>query len=194
MPEFTDENGIVHPAEFDWASNGVDTLLDANNDGVHGLVTGSYEQYEGFIDLLGHISINGLEDELSNIKKNASLLSDEINTEKESRLQSFESLKNDTNEQIEKLGETDKQLQENINEFKTSIENSYETKTDAAQTKLNLTNTIAANREISFKYQGEYINGNTYAENDVVHFGKYYYLSLVDVNQDIPDITKDTTS
>lgn len=50
------------PPVFSWANVGQEKIADANNDGVHGLVTGSNEKYEGSIDLLGHISINGLDE------------------------------------------------------------------------------------------------------------------------------------
>lgn len=54
------------PVVFSWQDVGEDAnISDANNDGVHGLITGSYEHLEGFIDLLGHITINGLSDELN---------------------------------------------------------------------------------------------------------------------------------
>ncbi len=54
------------PAIFEWANKGTDVIGDANNDGIHGLVTGSYDDFEGSIDVLGHISINGLEESLNN--------------------------------------------------------------------------------------------------------------------------------
>lgn len=64
-PQWTDSQGTVHNAVFSWENQGNDsTVADANNDGVHGLVTGSYEHLEGFIDGTGHISINGLQEEL----------------------------------------------------------------------------------------------------------------------------------
>ena len=52
------------PAVFDWADKGIEVISDANNDGLHGLVTGSYEELEGFIDINGHITINKLEEKL----------------------------------------------------------------------------------------------------------------------------------
>ncbi len=68
------------PVVFSWEDHGKDTYIsDANNDGIHGLMTGSYEHLEGFIDTLGHVTINGLQEELNNIKTNATNLSQELN-------------------------------------------------------------------------------------------------------------------
>ena len=50
-----------NPSVFDWANVGQEKIADANNDGVHGLVTGSYDELQGFIDILGHIHINDLD-------------------------------------------------------------------------------------------------------------------------------------
>lgn len=67
------------PAVFSWQDNGVDpTIVDANNDGLHGTVTGSYEHLEAFIDLLGHITINGLQEELDSISASISALAGRI--------------------------------------------------------------------------------------------------------------------
>lgn len=55
------------PAVFEWVNKGTDVISDANNDGLHGLVTGSYEELEGRIDVLGHITINGLEEKFTSI-------------------------------------------------------------------------------------------------------------------------------
>lgn len=56
------------PAVFSWENLGPQKpVAIANNDGLYGLVTGSYEQFEGFIDLNGKISINGLEEALEGI-------------------------------------------------------------------------------------------------------------------------------
>lgn len=49
------------PSVFDWANVGQEKIADANNDGVHGLVTGSYDELQGSIDILGHIHINDLD-------------------------------------------------------------------------------------------------------------------------------------
>ena len=44
-------------------------ISDATNDGLHGLVTGSYAPYKGFIDLDGTISINGVQYEDEKLNK-----------------------------------------------------------------------------------------------------------------------------
>ena len=59
------------PAIFQWANKGPESIGDANNDGIHGLVTGSYVEFEGSVDSLGHLTINGLEENINEI--NASL-------------------------------------------------------------------------------------------------------------------------
>ena len=44
-----------------WSDLGETQIIsDANNDGLHGLVTGSYEDYEGYIDVNGQIKVNAL--------------------------------------------------------------------------------------------------------------------------------------
>lgn len=59
------------PAVFSWEDLGaVQNVSDATNDGIHGLVTGSYNEWEGSIDLLGHISINGLEENFDKLIDN----------------------------------------------------------------------------------------------------------------------------
>lgn len=52
------------PPVFEWANVGTEYINIANNNGVQGIVTGSYEELEGFIDINGHITINGLEEQL----------------------------------------------------------------------------------------------------------------------------------
>lgn len=59
------------PAIYQWANKGPENIGDANNDGIHGLITGSYEEFEGSVDSLGHLTINGLEENINRI--NASL-------------------------------------------------------------------------------------------------------------------------
>ena len=49
------------PAVFEWANVGTEYINIANNDGSQGIVTGSYEELEGFIDINGHITINNLD-------------------------------------------------------------------------------------------------------------------------------------
>lgn len=50
-----------------WEDFGSDNICVANNDGIHGLVTGSSDKLKGHVDLKGVISINGLEEELTSI-------------------------------------------------------------------------------------------------------------------------------
>ena len=50
-----------------WEDFGSDNICIANNNGVHGLVTGSQNKFRGYIDINGVISINGLEEELNSI-------------------------------------------------------------------------------------------------------------------------------
>ena len=65
------------PPVFEWANVGQEQIADANNDGIHGLVTGSYDEYYGKIDSLGRISINGLKEKVDNL---VTLDSDQIIT------------------------------------------------------------------------------------------------------------------
>lgn len=51
-----------------WEDFGSDNVCIANNHGVHGLVTGSQNRLEGYVDINGTISINGLQEELLNLK------------------------------------------------------------------------------------------------------------------------------
>ena len=53
------------PPVFEWANVGTEYVNVATNDGTQGIVTGSYEELEGFIDINGHITINGLEEKLA---------------------------------------------------------------------------------------------------------------------------------
>ena len=50
-----------------WINEGADTVVQANNDGVLGVVTGSSENFKANIDSDGTISINGLEEEFSKV-------------------------------------------------------------------------------------------------------------------------------
>lgn len=62
----TNDNG-----EFEWTNQGQTGIIsDANNDGLHGLVTGSDEYLEASIQHNGTIFINGLEDKLDSIDAN----------------------------------------------------------------------------------------------------------------------------
>lgn len=61
---FNDDPELQNP----WSDQGTDAIIaDANNDGLHGLVTGSEEDYYGSIDSLGRITINKLEEDLNSI-------------------------------------------------------------------------------------------------------------------------------
>ena len=61
-----------------WEDFGSDNICIASNDGVHGLVTGSQDRYRGHIDLQGTISINGLEEELSEILKSIQNINNDL--------------------------------------------------------------------------------------------------------------------
>ena len=70
-----------NPAVFSWQDLGIDLIVsDANNDGIHGLITGSYEHLEGFVDLLGHITINGLSDELLSLSNRLTIVENSVAT------------------------------------------------------------------------------------------------------------------
>ena len=56
---------------YKWEDFGSDNICVAGNDGVHGLVTGSNERFEGHIDLKGVITINGLSEELESMIQGA---------------------------------------------------------------------------------------------------------------------------
>lgn len=53
------------PKVFEWSDQGVEQRTSIANDDLLGLVRGSKERLEGSIDLLGHITLNGLDEELS---------------------------------------------------------------------------------------------------------------------------------
>ena len=50
-----------------WEDFGSDNICIAGNDGTHGLVSGSQDKLKGYIDVKGVISINGLEEALTDI-------------------------------------------------------------------------------------------------------------------------------
>lgn len=50
-----------------WEDFGSDDTCIAGNNGVHGLVTGSNDKFEGHIDIRGIISINGLKEEIDSL-------------------------------------------------------------------------------------------------------------------------------
>lgn len=56
------------PPVFEWSNVGTEYINIADNNGVQGIVTGSYENLEGFIDINGHITINGLSEKLNDLE------------------------------------------------------------------------------------------------------------------------------
>lgn len=63
---------------FKWEDFGSDMVCTADNKGTLGLVTGSNERLRGYIDINGIISINGLEEELTNILDTLKILEDDL--------------------------------------------------------------------------------------------------------------------
>ena len=55
---------------YRWEDFGSDTICVASNNGVHGLVTGSDDKFEGHIDIRGIITINGLREEIESLIQN----------------------------------------------------------------------------------------------------------------------------
>lgn len=68
----------TEPAVFSWANLGAQNISDASNEGVHGLISGSYNQWEGSVNTLGKISINGLEEFASSTTKAIAELQQQI--------------------------------------------------------------------------------------------------------------------
>ena len=64
---------------YKWEDLGSDSIGIANNEGAYGLVTGSKEDFKGFIDVNGIISINGLEEEFQNLIQTIAELTHQIN-------------------------------------------------------------------------------------------------------------------
>lgn len=60
-------NGLT---TYRWEDFGSDNICVASNNGVHGLVTGSDDKFEGHIDLRGIITINGLREEIESLIQN----------------------------------------------------------------------------------------------------------------------------
>lgn len=71
-------DSTTNVVNYKWEDFGSDSICIANNDGVHGLVTGSQENFRGFIDINGVISINGLEEEFNTITQTLSELISQI--------------------------------------------------------------------------------------------------------------------
>lgn len=65
------------PIVFEWANVGQEQIADANNDGIHGLITGSYDEYYGKVDSLGRVSINGLKESIEDIHTNYAKVNEE---------------------------------------------------------------------------------------------------------------------
>lgn len=71
-------DSTTNVVSYKWEDFGSDSICIANNDGVHGLVTGSQENFRGFIDINGIISINGLEEEFNTITQTLSELISQV--------------------------------------------------------------------------------------------------------------------
>lgn len=71
-------DSTTNVVNYKWEDFGSDSICIANNDGVHGLVTGSQENFRGFIDINGVISINGLEEEFNTITQTLSELISQV--------------------------------------------------------------------------------------------------------------------
>ena len=188
---FNDDPDLQNP----WTDQGTDAIIaDANNDGLHGLVTGSEEYLEGFIDIKGHITINGLEDKLNSIDSTNEDLQNQITQEVQDRTTADEQLSNDISDETERATQAETTLQENIDELREYSDNTFETKQDAQVSYTELEDAISETRSIAVKYLGTYIVGKSYNLHDMVSYGEYYYISLKDANTDAPAIGTDNES
>ena len=175
-----------------WSDQGEDTIIaDANNDGLHGLVTGSYEPFKGSIDLNGEISINNLELTLDEIHETNDSLQSQITEEAQTREEADQTLQTNIDNEINRAQEAEEILQTNINTLETYVNDTFETKEDANTSHTELEEKITEVRGIAVKYLGSYIVGNNYNKHDLVFYGEYYYLSLVDNNTNAPSIGVD---
>ena len=77
-----------------WEDFGSDDICIATNQGVHGLVAGSYDKYRGCVDLQGVLSINGLEEELNSINLSLKEIVNNLNSYREETNIQLESIKN----------------------------------------------------------------------------------------------------
>lgn len=68
-----------NPVVFSWQDLGVQAPVSVATDGVFGVVKSSYEELEGFIDLNGIISINGLQNRLVSIDNSIDALEVSVN-------------------------------------------------------------------------------------------------------------------
>lgn len=177
------------PAVFSWSNQGADAIIaDANNYGLHGLVTGSYEDLEGFIDINGHITINGLKEKLNSIDSVNNDLQNQITQEVEDRTTADATLQVNINNEVNRAQEAEKTLQENIDALENYSNETFETKVDANTSHTELEEKITEARGIAVKYLGTYIIGNSYNQYDLVSYGDYYYISLKADNTSAPSI------
>lgn len=182
---FNDDPELQNP----WSDQGTDAIIaDANNDGLHGLVTGSNEDLEGFIDIKGHITINGLEEKLNSIDSTNEDLQNQITQEVEDRTTADATLQVNINNEVNRAQEAEKTLQENIDALENYSNETFETKVDANTSHTELEEKITEARGIAVKYLGTYIIGNSYNQYDLVSYGDYYYISLKANNTNAPSI------
>lgn len=175
-----------------WSDQGEDTIIaNANNDGLHGLVTGSYEPFKGSIDLNGEISINNLELTLDEIHETNDSLQSQITEEAQTREEADQILQTNIDNEINRAQEAEETLQTNIDNLETYVNDTFETKEDANTSHTELEEKITEVRGIAVKYLGSYIVGNNYNKHDLVFYGEYYYLSLIDNNTNAPSIGVD---
>lgn len=182
---FNNDSELQNP----WSDQGTDAIIaDANNDGLHGLVTGSYEDLEGSIDIKGHITINGLKEKLNSIDSVNNDLQNQITQEVEDRIEGDNTLQTNLTNEISRAQEAEKTLQENIDNLELYSNETFETKIDANTSHTALENKIIEARGIAVKYLGTYIIGNSYRKYDLVLYGDYYYISLKEDNIAAPSI------
>ena len=182
---FNDDPELQNP----WSDQGTDAIIaDANNDGLHGLVTGSYEDLEGFIDIKGHITINGLKEKLKSIDSVNNDLQNQITQEVEDRTTADATLQVNINNEVNRAKEAEANLQENIDALENYSNETFETKVDANTSHTELEEKITEARGIAVKYLGTYIIGNSYNQYDLVSYGDYYYISLKADNTSAPSI------
>lgn len=168
-----------------WSDQGEDTIIaDANNDGLHGLVTGSYEDYYGFIDSLGRITINKLEEDLKSIDST----NEELRSGISGNASNISILDQAINFETDRAKEAEANLQENIDALENYSNETFETKVDANTSHTELEEKITEARGIAVKYLGTYIIGNSYNQYDLVSYGDYYYISLKADNTNAPSI------
>ena len=80
--------------QLKWEDFGSDNICIAGNNGIHGLVSGSQERLKGYVDVRGVISINGLEEDLTNMTESILEIKNDLTEYKltvEARLNELES-------------------------------------------------------------------------------------------------------